>query len=491
MELKRITVKNFRCFENLTLDLHPELTVLIAPNGMGKTALLDAVRIAVWPFVEAFDLGTQTGKSATIQSEDVRLFQNAEKDMEAAVPSAITAYGSWREDKQGISWTQVRDSLKPDFESSYAYGPTSEDLTDSKEGSPLGMKIIDEYYAWESGPKALNDFGKELQKEIRREDRRSPLDLPAIVYLGTGRFCRQDTHSSDASLRKPDREMFSRTWGYRDCISLLPGYRQFEDWYSWVWHSYWEEHIRRYQKKGSPSDKEQRFQNIIRGVQAAVNELVEKETGWRDIEYSVGLSNQTLLSHPEHGDLPFGSLSDGLRNAVAMAADLAFRCSRLNPHHGAEAALKTEGIAMIDEVDLFLHPAWQQTIIGSLRRAFPKIQFIVTTHSPQVLSTVKSECIRILKDGQVYSAPKGTKGAEASRVLKRVLGVDVRPAGDENAILLNEYLDLVYAGKWDAPEAVEKRKSLDEIYGDEEPALTEADLYIENKKWEMEIEEDQ
>ena len=491
MKLKRITVKNFRCFENLTLDLHPELTVLIAPNGMGKTAMLDAVRIAVWPFVKAFDLGTQTGRSATIQPEDVRLFQNAEGDMEAAVPSAITAYGSWREDKQGITWSQIRDSVKPDFESSYADGPNSEGLTDSKEG-PLGdLKILDEHDCYKSGTKALNDFGVELQKEIRREDRRSPLDLPLIVYLGTGRFCRQDPHSSDASLGKPGRGMLSRTWGYRDCISLTSGYQQFEDWYSWLWHSYWEEHIRRYQKKAPPSDKEQRFQNIIRGVQATVNELVEKETGWGDIAYSVGLSNQTFLSHPLHGDLPFGSLSDGLRNAVAMAADLAFRCIKLNPHHDTEAALKTEGIAMIDEVDMFLHPKWQQTIIGSLRRAFPKIQFIVTTHSPQVLSTVKSECIRILKDGQVYSAPKGTKGAEASRVLKRVLGVEVRPPGDENTILLKEYLDLVYSDKWEAPEAVEKRKSLDEIYGDEEPALTEADLYIENKKWEIEIEEDQ
>ncbi len=76
-------------------------------------------------------------------------------------------------------------------------------------------------------------------------------------------------------------------------------------------------------------------------------------------------------------------------------------------------------------------------------------------------------------------------------VLERVLGVDVRPPFDENAILRNEYLDLVYADKWDAPEAVEKRKALDEIYGDEEPALTEADLHIENRKWETDFEKDQ
>ncbi len=73
MKLQTITVEKFRCFERLTLDLHPELTVLVALNGGGKTALLDAARIAVWPFVDAFDLGQQAGRRATVQIEDVRM----------------------------------------------------------------------------------------------------------------------------------------------------------------------------------------------------------------------------------------------------------------------------------------------------------------------------------------------------------------------------------------------------------------------------------
>lgn len=53
-----------------------------------------------------------------------------------------------------------------------------------------------------------------------------------------------------------------------------------------------------------------------------------------------------------------------------------------------DAPQQTEGIVLIDEVDVHLHPKWQQTILSQLRDAFPCIQFIVTTHSPQVLSTV-------------------------------------------------------------------------------------------------------
>ena len=63
---------------------------------------------------------------------------------------------------------------------------------------------------------------------------------------------------------------------------------------------------------------------------------------------------------------------------------------------------ETEGIVLIDEVDLHLHPTWQQRIIGDLKEIFPKVQFIVTTHAPAVISTVKSEIIILLNDGGMY-----------------------------------------------------------------------------------------
>jgi predicted ATP-binding protein involved in virulence len=140
----------------------------------------------------------------------------------------------------------------------------------------------------------------------------------------------------------------------------------------------------------------EKFQIAINVVKYSVNALTKDSTGWCDIEYSVSQQQQLVMSHPEHGSLPLSMLSDGLRNMVVMVSDIAFRCIKLNPHLGEHAAMKTEGVVMIDEVDMFLHPSWQQTVIGSLRSAFPKIQFIVTTHSPQVLSTVPKECIRIL-----------------------------------------------------------------------------------------------
>lgn len=105
------------------------------------------------------------------------------------------------------------------------------------------------------------------------------------------------------------------------------------------------------------------------------------------------------------------------------------------------------------------------------------------------MTTVHRDCIRIIDHAQVHTAPEGTKGAEASRILERVFGTNNRPPQDENTILLNQYLALVYADQFDESAAL--RTQLDAIFGEEEPALTAADLYIENRQWELSLEEGQ
>jgi len=86
-----------------------------------------------------------------------------------------------------------------------------------------------------------------------------------------------------------------------------------------------------------------------------------------------------------------------------------------------------------------------------------------------------------------YKAPQGTKGAESSRILKQAQGVDARPPADENTRLLKNYLELVYQDQWNDPKAVGKRQLLNEIFGSQEPALTEADLYVDQKGEQLEF----
>jgi predicted ATP-binding protein involved in virulence len=95
-----------------------------------------------------------------------------------------------------------------------------------------------------------------------------------------------------------------------------------------------------------------------------------------------------VAHHDQHGELSVALLSDGIRNMIGMVADIAFRATKLNPQFGFLAAKETPGVVLIDEVDMHLHPEWQQVVLQSLTTAFPALQFIVTTHSPQVLTTV-------------------------------------------------------------------------------------------------------
>ncbi len=88
-------------------------------------------------------------------------------------------------------------------------------------------------------------------------------------------------------------------------------------------------------------------------------------------------------------------LSDGYRTTLAMIMDIAARMTEANPHMADP--LLSAGVILIDEIELHLHPGWQQRILGDLTRAFPNVQFIVTTHSPQILTTVAPQSIQIIE----------------------------------------------------------------------------------------------
>src|SRR6058998_1031479 len=101
-----------------------------------------------------------------------------------------------------------------------------------------------------------------------------------------------------------------------------------------------------------------------------------------------------------------------------MVLDLARRLSQAN--EGTSDPL-TEGraVVLIDEIDLHLHPKWQRQIVHNLTAAFPRCQFIATTHSPQVIGEVEHERVQIIADGLVYS-PTHSYGVDSSRVLEEV-----------------------------------------------------------------------
>ncbi|MEZ8941533.1 retron Ec78 anti-phage system effector ATPase PtuA [Vibrio alginolyticus] len=181
-------------------------------------------------------------------------------------------------------------------------------------------------------------------------------------------------------------------------------------------------------------------------------------------------------------------LSQGEKSLLALVADIARRLTLLNP--GVDNPLDGTGLVLIDEIDLHLHPQWQQNIVSRLEATFKNLQFIVTTHSPQVCHTVDSDNIWLLKNGTKFKAPKGMRGAVSSWVLESLFEVDKRPPEDSITILLQNYKKIVYDNKYDSEQALKFRKELIDHFGADYDELVELDLYIENREWEKGFEED-
>ncbi|ENX12334.1 hypothetical protein F895_03264 [Acinetobacter sp. CIP 64.2] len=460
MLLQKMTLENFRCYESLEIDFRERTTVLVAINGQGKTTILDAIRIALWPYISRFDLAkTKFADPAnTITIDDVRTIKkndSSQLEMARKLPSSISVTCDFKENK--FSWKRTRDSE--------AKRSQTKDDSDTKK---------------------LKDYATQLQARIRDFGQESR-DLPVFGYYGTGRLWKEKRLvESKRDSRTNIINTRIRTSAYIDCLDPASSFKQFEDWFIAEYKHDFDKRMIAVERGATNLPK---VNDTILVVREAVNIILET-VGWENLAYSQQYES-LVLEHNLHGIMKMSQLSDGIKNMIGMIADIAYRCVLLNGHLGKDAARLSKGLVMIDEIDMHLHPQWQQVVISSLEKAFQNIQFIVTTHSPQVLTTVSSASICIIEDGQKYDAPKGSRGAESSRLLKRIFNVNTRPDNLEITNKLETYAKYVYDDKWNLQEALALRIELDEAFGDEEPLLSELDLYIENREWELEFEKNQ
>ncbi len=193
-----------------------------------------------------------------------------------------------------------------------------------------------------------------------------------------------------------------------------------------------------------------------------------------------------MLQHPDVGEMIADDLSDGFRSILSMVADLAYRMVRLNPQLGEKAITNTPGVVLIDEIDMHLHPLWQQTVLLDMQRAFPQIQFIVTTHSPQVISSVPPESVRVLVWGRSFEGVRRVSfalGASSAQILQDIQNVALRSEKLPIVQSLKRYLNLISEDKWDSEEALKLRKQLDAWAQGNEPALLRADMDIRMRQF--------
>jgi predicted ATP-binding protein involved in virulence len=431
LRIDRVELRNFRCFAECKIDLHPQLTVLVAENGRGKTALLDVIGIALGTFVDALTGSQHFHKFART---DVRLIQGENRAMQPVLPTEFTADGYVS--GEPIRWSRA------------LIGDSHRSRTTRKDAESLC--------------KAARDVRGSVEEDVVKRNTNQRI-LPLLAFYGTGRLWSE--HRLTEGKRTNVVAATGRTSGYTDCLSSSSSFKGMVAWYENKWT---EAHDPRYSTELSKTLP------LLTAVQKATRVVLEP-TGWCELDWD-SEAKSLIVGHREYGRFPLSVLSDGVRNMVALIADIARRCATLNPHLDEDAAQLTPGVLLIDEVDMHLHPRWQQLVIGLLQKAFPAMQMILSTHSPHVLSTVDMDSIRVVRliDGRgVLEIPAfQTRGVESADILAKVMDVDPVPQV-EQARWLSDYRAFVQTGEHESAAAQELWDKLVAHFGKEHPVLAD------------------
>lgn len=385
MRLTQVQLTNYRGFEEITIPLEQNITVLVGNNGSGKSSVLDGLAIGL----ASLFLGLEGESSGSIHKNDVRLktFELGSRlERQPQYPARIRCDGEVY--GHTISWER---SLNTESGST-TYG-------DAKELTTITKKIND---------------------QVKSGD--STVILPVISYYSTGRLWakkREKRDSAKVSLQ-------NRYAGYADCLDVMSNEKLL---YAWLQQMTYQE-----LQEGSPLPE---LTAVKKAILLCFNRSGSK-TNMGVAEkcvYNVKSDEIEITYTLPNGEKEIRSvsqMSDGYRNMLCMVADIAYRMALLNPQLLDHVLDQTSGVILIDEIDLHLHPAWQRHIIATLRELFPLVQFVVSTHSPSVISSVSREQILILENGKVTSVSVQTYGKDTNSIMENVMDVPERPDDIQN-----------------------------------------------------------
>ncbi len=434
MQLKNIKIMNYRCFKEAELDFDEHITLIVGKNGVGKTAILDAVAVSVSTFL----LGINGGVSRSILKDDARYeFHdlNGTIDPQHQFPVSIESIGDYLNTKD-IKWVRSLNS---------------------ENGKTTVKDAVD-----------LTKIAREVQKQIMTGNK--SLVLPLISYYGTGRLYAQKKEKRN----KESLTEFKRQVGYVDCMASESNEKLMLNWFQ-------TQTLKSLQQQQKTGLLEKPI--LLKTVEKAICKSYERISGTQNASLVFDLDTHKLVLEFETAEgctqkFAMDEMSDGYKNTLSMIGDIAYRMAVLNPILGDQVLEKTPGIVLIDEIDLHLHPQWQQTILSDLHAIFPGVQFIVTSHAPAVINSISREQIRILDNGEIYLPVTQTYGRDANSILREVMKVSERPADIKNR--LNSFYAYMDEKKYD--EADKVLKEIEDIVGMTDPDIASARASLELEK---------
>jgi len=371
--IKRINLKNFRCFIDQEINFNNGFNLIVGNNGFGKTTILEAVSIGISGYLNEIKSLLPNDKR-NIKPEDIRLKRNPISELTEFQPIY-----------------PVELSFDVEFNRvNYYFSRTKE--------SNGGNTLFDKGSKIKELSNKANDILENGKKEI----------LPAFAYHGTGRVW------AKSSVPNKDFDTNNRVFGYKNCINPMSNEKQYVKWI---------EDMRAYELDASTESVE--LQTLYRAAEKFLGEGSKVRYQRKE--------KQIMVTLPNGSSMHYNKLSDGYKNALGIVFDTAFRMIKLNPWLRERAIDETPGIILIDEIDLHLHPSWQKRIINDMKKTFPKMQIIATTHAPIVISSCNKNELIVLNaeidenldiNVTVKDSDISTKGWLTENILVDIMGVD-------------------------------------------------------------------
>ena len=383
MRIETVLLENYRAHENLLVGFQSGFNLVVGVNGSGKTSLLKGVCEALSGFTN--DVPNIHGYR-TLAEQDIAFLRmesvNGRLRFEPQFPIEVHAAGS----AFGLScdWRVWKSSSLEHYR---ADGIFPGRLTGMAPDEPAIGPFAKQTVAW-----PLVAF--------YRASRQWNGAKPSEMQAATEKISRTSAYASwwDASL---DSSAF-QGWVISKCL----------------------ERFQTSSETGIPFDDIHDDELAL--VSAALAEAVD---GFRGMKYD--LKQKSLLidwqasAMEMRSSIGFENLSDGQRAVICLVADIARRMCILNPILGQDVIAKTPGVVLIDELDMHLHPRWQRILTTGLKRAFPSVQFIAASHSPQVIGELHPDEIILLRKGET-SHPQVSYGLTSSQILEEIMGAEAR-----------------------------------------------------------------
>jgi predicted ATP-binding protein involved in virulence len=419
IRLDKLVLRNYKGFytgddENgVEITFDKNLTVLIGDNGSGKSAVLDAIALFLGKLRSEI---TNVGETASVYPFPMASNEKKNKDVNNETQSSkLDAFFNLQPQ---LIWENenVKRIPKIGFTIEMLKAQSPSKIDDSKwyDHSKIGIEEFDnntndkktlDYFLQDNihDPLSTGEF-KDLDKSV-----------PVLVFYGANSI---NTDTS-GELDEVENSVFDT---YSDALDAKKfSFKQFFAWFD-------------YQQKreaqgiwDTEAGKDEITQSQTKFIENAIEEILnDKDVEYKNlrVDWSVYPIEMILTKEnkktKKESKLSFSQLSSGERTLIALVADLTRRLCLANPN--SENPLKGNGIVLIDEIDVHLHPKWQQKVVMKLQEVFPNVQFVVTTHSPLVLNNIYSKHIRSIENGKIYGV-SDTFGHDDADDMLRIMGV--------------------------------------------------------------------